>query len=283
MKIIYFAAFTLLLASCKKNTTTDPIVDGITDNNVSGKLKRIIESTIGTRTAYIYTFDYDASNRLTKLKEWSEDSTFNPIKISGEKSSTLIYSGASDFPTKSITTRATGIIDSTLYYYDAQNRVIKEDWYRNNANTFRSLCSYGSNNLIVIKSYIGSLLQLSATDSIVRDNVNKIIETRSYNAANIYTGKSVSTYDTKINPLSYLNAFKYIYALNGDDRRGEFYRAPNNVTLFKAMDASSSIFYSQNANYNYSTNSFPISASASTVRTSTSTVTQNYIIAYEYY
>lgn len=282
MKIIYFAAFALLLTSCKK-TNTDTIADATTDTNVSGKLKRMIGSTTGTRTADIITFEYDASNRLTKFKEWSEDSTFNPIKISKEKSSSLIYNGASDFPTKSITTRTTTtVIDSTLYYYDAQNRVTKEDSYHNAVKYYRNLYSYGSNNLIVRSVYSGTLLPLSSTDSLIRDNEGKIIEIRFYNASNVYNGKSLVTYDSKINPLSYLNAFKYIFTLNGDDGR-EQYRAPNNVTLVKAMDATSTIFNNQTFNYSYSTNSFPISASVVVTRTFTTPATLNYTIMYEYY
>lgn len=284
MKIIYFAAFAMLLSSCKKNNSADPIVGVTTENNVNGKIKRIIESATGTRKADIYTFEYDASNRLTKFKEWSEDSTFNPIKISGENYCSLIYSGASDFPTKSITSHATPSIDSTLYYYDAQNRVIKENWYRNsNVNTVRNLYSYGLSNLIVRTSYNGALLQLFETDSLIRDNQGKIIETRRYNASNVYTGKSLFTYDTKINPLSYLNAFKYIFTLNGDDSRGEFYRAANNVTLQKSFDATSTIFYNLTANYSYNSNSFPISGSGVTTSTFATPTIQNYTTTFEYY
>ncbi len=280
MKFICLATFVFLLSSCKKDITQETVVDVTADTNVSGKLKRTIQSLTGTTIANIFTFEYDASNRLSKLKEWEEDSSFNPIKITGEKSTSFTYSGASELPKKTITFRTTAV-DSTLYYYDAQNRVTKEDWYSNKANRVRNLYLY-SNNLIVMTSYNGAVLQLFSTDSLILDNQGKNIETRFYNSSNVYNGKSLSTYDAKINPLSYLNAFKWIFTLNGDDRKGPQYRAVNNQTIFKKLNSSSVNYYTLNINYLYSPNSFPVSSSIVETRTSP-TVIQNSAMKFEYY
>jgi hypothetical protein len=282
MKFIYLTAFTLLLASCKKDTPSTPVVENTTEVNVSGKIKRIIQSITGTRTAYITSFEYDATNRLTKFNEWKDDSTFTPIKITGARYCVFTYNGISNFPTKTTITKETGAVDSTLYSYDALNKVTREDFYRNNVIITRNAYNYISATLTQRNTYysgVGGTLPLSNIDSIIYDSQTKIVETKFYNAANVYKGRDTYSYDTKSNPLSTLNVFKVVYTLYGDDRK-DFYKSLNNLTTYNSVGNSSQTTIT--FTYNYSTNLFPISG-VTTLTSGNPTVTQSSTLKYEYY
>jgi hypothetical protein len=249
MKFISLVGFTLLLNSCSKDTT--PVIGGNNDNNVSGKLKKIIQSVTGTGTAYITSLEYDVSNRVTKFNEWYEDSTFTPIRISNANYSVFTYTGASTYPAKNTITDEAGAVDSTIYYYDIQNRVIREDYYQNNYIVTRNIYSYISPALTKAGKYYssGGVLQLNGTDSMLYDSQGKITETRFYNSLNIYSGKDTYLYDVKSNPLAALNVFKVVYSLYGDDRK-DFYKSLNNLLMYSNVAGSSITTIS--VNYSYS-------------------------------
>ena len=284
MKIIYILTAITLLTSCKKDTTPDNNNNGggTTDVNVSGKLKKIIQSITGTRTAYITTLEFDATNRLLKFNEWKDDSTFTPIKITEAHYSTFSYNGTSNFPTKNTVTNETGLTDSSLYFYDASNNIIKEDYYRNNVVITRNAYTITSPTLTKrIKSYSNGsgTLVVNSNDSIVYDNQGKVNETRFYSSSNVYKGKDTYGYDTKSNPLSSINVFKVVHSLYGDDRK-DFYNATNNLTNYNNINGSS--LTSISFTYNYSTNLFPVSGSA-TLTSGSPSVTQSSTLRYEYY
>ena len=267
----------VVLVSCKKSSTSNPVNP---TGNVSGKLKRITQSDPINRLAYITSLEYDGNNRLIKFNEWTEDSSFTPVKITDANYSLLAYGGTNDFPVKNIITEKSGIIDSTLYYYDLQNRVIKEDYYYGNAISVRNTYSYLSSTVVMLNKYnkSGSTLQLQHVDSLIYDAQSKIMETRFHNPANVYTGNGTYLYDNKSNPLSTVNAFKYIYTLYGDDLK-YFYKAPNNLVTFNKVipPSNSTISYV----LNYSSNSFPIDGSATI--SGSSVPSQTFKLKYEYY
>ena len=275
--IIQVTCLMAVLISCKKSSTSETINP---TGNVSGKLKWITQSDPINRLAYITSLEYDGSNRLTKFNEWTEDSSFTPVKITDANYSFLAYSGTNDFPTKNIITEKSGIIDSTLYYYDLQNRVIKEDYYYGNSISVRNTYSYLSSTVVLLNKYnkSGTTLQLQQIDSLIYDAQSSIKETRFHNQANVYTGTGTYLYDTKINPLSTVNAFRYTFTLYGDDLK-YFYKSPNNLMVFNKVTppSNSTISYV----LNYSTNSFPVNGSATV--SGSSVPSQTFKIKFEYY
>jgi hypothetical protein len=122
--------------------------------NNGTKIKRIIQSVNGTRQAYITTLTYDASNRLLTFKEWNEDSAFTPIKITGSHYSSFTYNGSSTFPVKNTITYEVAGVDSTLYQYDALNRVIEEKFYHNGQVSVRNAYTYLSAAIVVLSKYV---------------------------------------------------------------------------------------------------------------------------------
>lgn len=272
--IIFFSYFIFMLGACKKSTNDDTSNFNI---SVSGKIKRIIYSDPVHRKASIKTFEYDGNNRITKLNYWMEDSSYTPIAIPYQANSLLSYSGLNEFPNKNIITHESGWIDSTLFYYDSQNRVTQEDFLSANQVAARNTYSYISAGTVLNKYYVltGSTLQLSTSDSLFYDLQNKLLEIKSYANNGSYRGNSLFEYDNKINPLARISAFNYIYSLTSDDF-GLNNKAPNN--LLKIVDNQLSSTYITNYSLNYSLNSFPISGTSTTNTSSTSST-----IKYEYY
>lgn len=244
----------------------------------SNKLKRIIAS-YATRKADIILVEYDASDRMTKFSEWTEDSTFTPIKITGANYISFVYSGTGTIPLKSTITHQPGGtgIDSTLYYYDATNRIIKEDCYKNNQITGRNDYTYLSPTKIIRSNYYssGGPLILGRRDSMTFDSQNRILE--SQNTLATSTDKDVYSYDNKINPFATNNVFMNVYTLYVDDRKF-YYRSPNNMTTY--TNTVSSNILSLQSNYLYNPNTQPLSGTS--ILTYGTTVI-NYSLKYEYY
>lgn len=244
----------------------------------STKLKRVIAS-YGIRKADIILLEYDASDRLTKFSEWTEDSTFTPIKIVTANYISFIYSGSSNIPLKSTITHQVGGtgVDSTLYYYDASNNVTREDCYKNTQIIGRNIYTYLPANKKIRENYYssGGPLILGRRDSMTFDAQNRILE--SQNTLISSTDKDVYSYDIKNNPYSTINVFTYVYTLYVDDRKF-FYRSPNNLATY-TNTVGANILTLQ-SNYLYNSNSLPISGT--TLFSNGSTVV-NYSLKYEYY
>ena len=268
-----FICIILVLGACKKGSNDEP---SNSNTNVSGKIKRIVYSNPSTRKASIKTFEYDGNNRISKLNYWMEDSSSNPVTITYKSYSSLSYDGTNQFPNKNTITKDLGEIDSTLYYYDLQNRITKEDFYIGSQVGSRNTYSYLSPGVILQTYYvlIGSTLLVSTIDSLLYNSQNKLLEMRFYAENGTYRGNATFEYDDKSNPLSSISAFTYIYSLNNDDF-GLLFRAPNN--LIKTIDNQSSGTYITNYTLNYSLNSFPINGTSTTNTSSTiSTITYDY-------
>ncbi len=264
MKIAIFVLLSVVLtvSSCKKdsNTVPDNVEPIIPSADVSGKLKKIIASYTGTRKADIVNVEYDATNKVTKYDQWTEDSAFTPIKITDARYAAFYYNGANDFPYKNILTYTDGSKDSCIYQYDSQNRVVFETQYFYLQTTiYRNAITYLNSNAILLQQQFklagSSTYQISNTDSLVLSSNNKVIERR--NTAFPNTDKDIYTYDTKDNPLARLNFAKYIFSLNGDDRI-YFYRSPNNMLTYSNNNFGNIISISNT--YTYSSNNFPIKA-----------------------
>lgn len=262
------------MISCQKNTE-NPAATGIT---VSGKIKKITSSNPSAKKAEIKTFEYDASNRIGKVNYWMEDHARNPVTITYQAYSTLYYDGSNQFPSKTVTQKGPGAVDTTIYFYDTQNKIIQEDFRSGNQLTARYTYSYLSAGIIVKNYYvpIGSTPQLQTSDSLLYDFSNKITEIRSYSSNGTLRGIISFIYDSKTNPLSGITAFAYINSLHTEDY-GLYNKAPNNVTKIVDNQLSAGT-YITNYNLNYSANSFPINGTSTT--NTTSTVTS---ITYEYY
>jgi len=250
----------------------------LTTNTSSNKLKRVTAS-YGVRKADIVLLEYDVSDRLTKFSEWTEDSTFTPIKITGANYISFIYTGSSNIPVKSnITHQSVGSgVDSTLYYYDATNKIVKEDCYKSNQITGRNVYTYLSSNKIIRENYYssGGPLILGRRDSMIFDAQNRVLE--SQNTLVSSTDKDAYAYDVKANPFATVNVFMHVFTLYVDDRKF-FYKSPNNLATY-TNTVGSNILTLQ-SNYFYNSNSLPISGT--TLFSSGSTII-NYSLKYEYY
>ncbi len=254
-----------------------------TSSGSGTKIKRIIQSVTGTREAYITALTYDAGNRLLTFKEWSEDSSFTPIKITGENYSSFTYNGSNPYPVKNTITRETAGVDSTLYFYDASNRVIKEEYYYNGNISVRNTYNHLSANMVVLGKYVlsspGPALHFMGNDSLIFDAQNRITGSRSGDASNVPKGSSTYTYDNKNNPFAVIDLFKYAFTLYCDDAK-YFYRAPNNFTAYNEVNppASTSILI----NYvTYNSGFYPLYATGSL--TYTPGPIQNFTMTFEYY
>jgi hypothetical protein len=279
-RIFTTLCFGLLFFSCKKSDTTTNSPDpgsGTGTNNVSGKIKRVIASYVGSRKADIVSLEYDAANRVSKYNEWTEDSSFTPIKITQERYCSFSYNGAGLLPIKNIITKQLAGTDSTLYFYDAQDKVIKEDFYKGSSLSGRNTYAYLTAVKIIRTNYYssGSGLQTGSRDSLVFDAQNRILE--SYNTLSSSTDKDSYVYDVKSSPFSSLNVFKNIFTLYIDDRKFNF-RSPNNLITYKNTVGASEITVQNNLNY--SSNSFPVSG---TSMITSGAASINYLLKYEYY
>jgi hypothetical protein len=253
-----------------------------TGGSSSTKIKRIIQSVTGTRQAYITAITYDASDRLLTFKEWEEDSTFTPIKITGAHYSAITYNGATAYPVKNTITSETAGVDSTTYSYDASNRVIEEKYYHIGNVSVRNTYSYPSATKIILGKYVlsGPTLLYMGNDTLIFDAQQRITGYNSGNAANVATGTGTYQYDTKNNPFVLIDFFKHAYTLYCDDAK-YFYRSPNNFTLFNQSTLPSGST-TININYvAYNAGFYPEYATGSLVNVPGST--QNYTIRYEYY
>jgi len=272
--LIAIVCLGITLGSCKKDSND-------TDDNPplpSHKLKRVIQALPGVGKAFIVDVQYDANNRVTNFNEFSVDSSTTPVTVTDANYSFFVYNGTSELPVKNILTDENGHTDSTLYFYDAQNRIIKEDYYYNGNVIRRNTYDYPSATVIKANSYeyLGSALELRGSDSMLIDAQNRIYEIRFYNAALTYSGKTNYQYDNKINPLSNLNVFKYVFSLYGDDRK-DFYRSANNY-IFSTTITSSTITYTNT--FIYDSGSYPVSAVFSY---NSSSGTENYNVLFQYY
>jgi len=246
------------------------------------KVKRIIQSEPSSRKAYITTLTYDAGNRLLTFKEWEEDSAFTPIKISGANYSSFMYNGSGEFPVKNTITDETARVDSTLYTYDALNRVTKEEYYHTGHVSVRNTYTYGTNpTVVVLGKYVltGPALSFRGNDSLIFDAQKRITEMRSYDAANMYNGYANYLYDAKVNPFAQIKLFDYAYTLYCDDAKF-FYRSPNNMTSLVQANLPSSPETLSISYTSYNAANYPLTATASI---SYGATTQHYRIMYEYY
>lgn len=248
------------------------------------KIKRIIQSVTGTRQAYITTLTYDASNRLLSFKEWNEDSSFTPIKITDAHYSAFTYNGTSSYPIKNTITHEVAGVDSTIYLYDASNRVIEEKYYYNGQISVRNTYSYLFAALVVLGKYVlsspGPALHFVGNDSLVFDAQQRITRYNSGDASNVPNGNGTYLYDNKNNPFALIDFFKHAFTLYCDDAK-YFYRAPDNLTMFNQSTLPSG-GTSIVINYlTYNSGFYPLSATASL--TNTPGPAQNYTMTFEYY
>jgi hypothetical protein len=248
------------------------------------QIKRIIQSVTGTRQAYITTLTYDASNRLLTFKEWEEDSSFTPIKISGANYSSLTYNGSGPYPVKNTITHEVAGVDSTIYSYDASNRVIEENYYYNGHVSVRNTYSYLSSTMVVLGKYIltspGPALHFQGNDSLVFDTQQRITGYNSGNASNVPNGGGTYLYDNKNNPFALIDFFKHAFTLYCDDAK-YFYRAPNNLTMFQQSTLPSGGINITSNYLAYNSGSFPLYATASL--THPPGPAQNFTMKFEYY
>ena len=249
---IFIASFFL---SCKKDTS----------GAESAKLKKMIRYAGPTKL--ITTVEYDSNNRVIKFNELYEEPSSNggPI-LEYTVFNSFTYEGTNDFPTKDIVTGNNKSVDSTLYYYNSQNRLVKADYYYNGQITGRITYEYLSPTSIISIGYRPGptgIFQPESWDSLIFDSKNRIRQARFFDAdgSNIHTYQ----YDSKKNPLNSLNVFKYVSSLHGWDEK-YFYRSPNNIVKHHA-DVYSVIFgpstWTTTISYNYNSNSYPTQATVS--------------------
>lgn len=248
------------------------------------KIKRIIQSATGTRQAYITALTYDAGNRLLTFKEWEEDSSFTPIKITGANYSSFTYNGAATYPVKNTITHEVAGVDSTVYQYDALNRVTEEKYYYNGQVSVRNTYNYLSSTMVVLSKYIlsspGPALNFVGNDSLIFDAQQRITGYSSGNASNVPDGSGTYLYDNKNNPFALIDLFKHVFTLYCDDAKYT-YRAPNNYTLYNQVNLPSG-GTSIAVNYiTYNPGSYPLFATGSI--TNTPGPTQNFTLSFEYY
>lgn len=288
-KLFFVVILTLFFTSCKKENATPATNNN--NNNVSGKIKRMIIFAPGTRQAGISEFEFDSNNRVVKLSTWSEDSSFTPIKVSDQLSTRFFYNGTDDKPFRdSFFSANNSYINSNLFYYDIQGRLIKKEFIRTNGTLKnRSLLTYAMNSVVLNdyqETFAGSgILEHVFIDTFFYDAQFRNTETRFYDWPNTLTGKQNYTYDNKSNPLAQLNIYKTLILFSGADNWLLDERAANNVLT----DTIKSDYYgslrieARTSTYTYSGNGYPVSCAQVITNNLPSPAIYSYNIKYEYY
>ncbi|MGB4842935.1 MAG: hypothetical protein WBP16_00570 [Ferruginibacter sp.] len=264
-------------AGCSFTIVVDPVVTSGT------KLKRIIQSYVGSRQAIITSLTYDASGRLLTFNEWEEDSSFTPVKITHANYSAFTYNGAAEYPIKNTVSHVSVNIDSTLYTYDSQNRVIKEENIYNGQVNLRNIYTYLSPTVVLFGKYVRSagVLAFQGNDSLIFDSQKRIIEKRDYDFANVYSGYFTCQYDNKNNPFALIKMFDHIFTLYCDDAKF-FYRSPNNLAGYSQVTLPSYLENLSVTYTSYNAANYPLTSTASVTSGSPGS-TQNFTLTYEYY
>lgn len=255
--------------------------------NITGpglKPKRLIESLIGSRQATVYDFIYDSINRLIYFNFRQEDSSFTPIKVSNVNTWSFDYIGNAPNPVRNITVYESGDTDSTLYFYDASARVIREDRYRGGQVSGRNDYSYPSAGLVLFSEYRrdGNSLGFYGTDSLIFDIENRFVLHKYYTNTNASNGYAIYEYDDKHNAFQELGLFKHMFTLHGDDMGRITWRAPNNYTHFYLTSPSGSDTTVIDISLNYNSFNYPVNGKAVFERSMPPTL-ETYSLIYEYY
>lgn len=277
MKLFFLVVTCLVITSCKSDQTPpnpDPIHTDSTA--VSGKLRKVIASYIGIRRADIFTITYDVSGRVSVFREERHDSSVTPIRVWGFNIMTFQYNGTSDRPAKVLITDSTSIVDSTVYRYDNQNRLIQDDYYHTgtlyNRNTFQYV---GANTVIRERFHstgTGVPNVMGRRDSIIYDAQGNLREMHGTSSS----WKETYSYDNKVNPFSKLSFSKHINTFYVDDSRFT-YRTPNNINnmLRTGFDTGS-----LNNTFIYSSNGYPVRG---TIKESFQNHNRHCSVSFEYY
>lgn len=253
MRLIPGLILTLFLFSCSK-TDEPQLLHEI--NEVSGRVKQIVSSLPNATSANISTYEYDNQLRITTYKNWSNDSSMNPM-IQSSDYFAFSYIGNDNKPESCTHTNHTGSVNETTYYsYDVYNRLVVEETYRNGALYGASTYNYLSNMFTRITS-LGTVPQKK--DTAWLDSSRNIIKMKSYSLINPGQDPRIveATYDAKKNPIGETNIGIFVKNLFLNDTR-EFYLTPNNLI---SQDGNiNGIPFNTTIYYNYSTNGFPVKA-----------------------
>jgi hypothetical protein len=248
----------------------------------SKKLKSIIFNITGNRQVSIVDLAYDGSDRLIQYNQRTEDLATTPARVLFSASHSLSYNGSNEYPSKNITTMLNGDVDSTVYYYDVNARVILDEHYHLGNKNFRNEYVYVNPNFVLVSQYknLGLGLELAIRDSVYFDSENKITQQRQHSVAANYALFSNYTYDNKINPRGNISAFKHIFTLNGSELN-YYLRSPANYTHFH-VTSTTAYTLDHVVSYVYDAEGYPVSDAGHKVSTNP-TIVQDYTTRYEYY
>jgi hypothetical protein len=246
------------------------------------KLKRILFNITGNKQASIVDLAYDASDRLIQYNQRTEDSATNPVKTLFSANHSLSYNGSNGHPSRNVTTMLNGDVDSTVYIYDVNARVILDEHYHLGKKNIRNEYVYVNPNFVIISQYreLGQGLELAVLDSVYFDSENKITQERQYNVAANYAFFSNYSYDNKINPRGHISAFKHIFTLNGSELNS-YLRSPANYTHFQ-LTSTTAYTLDHVVSYVYDAEGYPVS-DAGHKNSTNPTIVQDYTTRYEYY
>jgi hypothetical protein len=269
-----FPAFVLLalLTSCDPEKDPNP-----PPTNSSAKLKSVVESYGGKR-AMVITVEYDASGRVTKINEMTQDSNYVPLRISYANYHNFTYNGNGTVPVKNIITHeASRTPDTAFYYYDGSNRIIKQELF-DNGISWRNLYTYPSTGLVVTETFYrngSNVMVAGERDSVLYDG-NKAV--MAFHKAGGLTHRTVYNYDTKLSPFAQLNVFQALYSFYGEDRHYQ-HRAPVNETMYQYISTNDTISIA--STYSYGSNNYPVSGNV--VGKQTGQPTEYATLKFEYY
>ena len=279
MRNIVALCLMIALHSCAKEAD-DPLT---TTNEVSGKLKKVSyfnDNKMGNSSA----FEYDGSNRVVKINGESYDSTrgFRSATIT-----TFFYQGSNELPYKNIRQRSnpTGL-DSTLYLFDNQNRIIQRDYYQDGKHWSQEKFTYPSAMYVINDFWVAEVLsndlKILRKDSLALDNNNNVIaQTNILKQPYSYTDKVNLTYDTKKNPVSRINIYKSPVFFSVDLGSGSN-NVKESIQIFGPNINNEMTRNTFTFHYEYSSNDFPVKALLKQIF-SRANDTTNTLITYEYY
>jgi len=175
------------------------------DNIVPAGSHLVSVYSYGYGELHIDSFSYNGSGYLTRLQQWTYDST-GPVIISDSADFVFSFPGAglpaSSFTLSSLNAGTSNPVEKHMLFYDNKNRIIK-DSLSNAVTGSKALTKYSyETNYIVSDNFLknNSGLTKTVTDSFFIAASNNITNLVFYNSPSVYGGKHIYTYSSDLNP-----------------------------------------------------------------------------------
>ncbi|HYF30506.1 MAG TPA: hypothetical protein VD993_05270 [Chitinophagaceae bacterium] len=251
-------AIAILVVSCQKE------VNGTTDVTTTVKLVSKIHETddrLPMQGVY-YDFEYDAQQRVTRLRQLSTDSSGGSVDVIEDNDYYFHYIGADNKPFK-VTLTPTATNWTWYFKYDGQGRKIQDSivdlsWPDTDVANY----TYNGNQIIATFLDAGTWNNLYR-DTIFYDgtNISKQVLMREENNFLLMWWEDQFTYDNNPNPLYQLNiGSMFFFTIHPAGIETYLGLNKNNVTVLREKDFEdpTSGTYTEPSTFTYDADGYPV-------------------------